>query len=468
MIKSAEGYEAYLGERPAPLQQDHDLCRAVVQALSSNDRAALGLTTTNGDGLRQQINDLARSDPAMVRRLLTDSAPGWGNRGQLRGGMDEPAPPAWRIDVGTFWRRYRALYPESADFQINEQLSQWFEAGLDPMQQLTELEQQLLAFRAQVRAWAGENPLRQAAARRLMSNWQRISEYSREEGQLIHMISLTDLGLTNDDLVSLALPDRFTHIQRIDLGANPALSELPAEFLERFPQLQRLHLTNCGFEQIPAVAVPHRLEWLDMQGNSILWNDANQVALDRLDNLRLLDLSHNPLARSPDLSRQNALDMLNLNSCELTDWPHGIRTDDDWRPVVFDLRDNRLTQLPDNLQLSRIAAQALWLESAELSERVSQQIQSYYERNSIDLLVADADYEEMLEDTDVDDWTIWNDLPLQYRRELRGLQDLPDYTQPQLWQRLRTFADPRARDYGLSIGAMRLLDDEVFPPPFEE
>lgn len=468
VLKSAEGYEAYLGERPAPLQQDHDLCRAVVQALSPNDRAALGLTSTNGDGLRQQINDLARSDPAMVRRLLTDSAPGWGNRGQLRGGMDEPAPPARRIDVGTFWRRYRALYPESADFQVNEQLSQWFEAGLDPMQQLTELEQQLLAFRARVRAWAGESPLRQAAARRLMSNWQRISEYSQEEGQLIHMINLADLGLTNDDLASLALPDRFTHIQRIDLAANPALSELPAEFLERFPQLQRLHLTNCGFEQIPAVAMPHTLEWLDMQGNSILWNDANQVALDRLDNLRLLDLSHNPLARSPDLSRQNALDMLNLNSCELTDWPPGIRSDDDWRPVVFDLRDNRFTQLPDNLQLSRIAAQALWLESAELSERVTQQIQSYYERNNIDLLVADADYEEMLADTDVDDWTIWNDLPLQYRRELRGLQDLPDYTQPRLWRRLRTFADPRAMDYGLSIGAMRLLDDEVFPPPFEE
>lgn len=74
----------------------------------------------------------------------------------------------------------------------------------------------------------------------------------------------------------------------------------------------------------------------------------------------------------------------------------------------------------------------------------------------------------MLADTDVDDWTIWNDLPLQYRRELRGLQDLPDYTQPRLWRRLRTFADPRAMDYGLSIGAMRLLDDEVFPPPFEE
>ncbi|MBC3437819.1 hypothetical protein HU735_20575 [Pseudomonas sp. BW16M2] len=468
VLKSAEGYEAYLGERPVPLQQDHDLCRAIVQALSSGDRAALGLTATNIDELRRKIHALALSERAMAGRLLNDSTSGWGNHGQLRGGMDEPAPPAQRIDVGAFFRRYRALYPETADYQVNEQLTQWFEAGLNPAQQLAELERQLLAFRDQMRAWAGNNPLRQAAARRLVSNWQRISEYSEEEGRVIHLISLTDLNLTNQDLASLALPDRFTHIQRIDLGANPALSELPAEFLERFPDLQRLHLMNCGFEQIPAVAVPRSLEWLDMQGNSILWNDANQVVLDRLDNLRLLDLSHNPLARSPDLSRLAALDMLNLNTCELADWPAGLRNDDDWRPIVFDLRDNRFTHLPDDLHLSRVAGQALWLESAELSERVSQQIQAYYERNGVDLLVADAEYEEMLEDTDVDDWSIWNALPLQYRRDLRGLQDLPDYTQPQLWQRLRTFADPRAMDYGLSIGAMRLMDAEVFPPPFEE
>ncbi|MEE1890551.1 dermonecrotic toxin domain-containing protein [Pseudomonas carassii] len=468
VLKSAEGYEAYLGDRPVPLQQDHDLCRALMQALSSDDRAALGMTATNVDELRRKIHTLALSDRAMAGSLLNDSTPGWGNHGQLRGGMDEPAPPAQRIDVGAFFRRYRALYPETADFQVNEQLTQWFEAGLDPAQQLAELERQLLAFRDQMRAWAGNNPLRQAAARRLVSNWQRISEYSEEEGRVIHLISLTDLNLTNQDLASLALPNRFTHIQRIDLTANPALSELPAEFLERFPHLQRLHLMNCDFEQIPAVAVPHSLEWLDMQGNSILWNDANQVALDRLDHLRLLDLSHNPLARSPDLSRLAVLDMLNLNTCELADWPAGIRNDDDWRPIIFDLRDNHFTHLPDDLRLSRVAGQALWLESAELSERVSQQIQAYYERNGVDLLVADAEYEEMLEDTDVDDWNIWNALPLQYRRDLRGLQDLPDYTQPQLWQRLRTFADPRAMDYGLSIGAMRLMDDEVFPPPFEE
>jgi len=468
VLKSADGYEAYLGERPAPLHQDHDLCRAVMQALPADDRAALGLKTTSVGELRQRIHDLALSSRDMASRLLENPAPGWSSQGLLRGGLDAPALAAQRIDVGALLRRYRALYPESVDFQVNEQLTQWFEAGLDPAQQLAELERQLLAFRDQVRAWAGENPLRQAAARRLVSNWQRISEYSEEEGRVIHLISLADLALTHQDLASLALPDRFTHIQRIDLTANPALSELPAEFLERFPHLQRLHLMNCGFEQIPAVAVPHSLEWLDMQGNSILWNDANQVALDRLDNLRLLDLSHNPLARSPDLSRLAALDMLNLNTCELTDWPAGIRNDADWRPIVFDLRDNRFTHLPDDLRLSRVAGQALWLESAELSERVSQQIQAYYERDGVDLLVADAEYEDMLEDTNVDDWSIWNTLPLQYRRDLRGLQDLPDYTHAQLWQRLRTFADPRAMDYGLSIGAMRLMDAEVFPPPFEE
>ncbi|PYB83370.1 dermonecrotic toxin domain-containing protein [Pseudomonas soli] len=468
VLKSADGYEAYLGERPVALRQDNDLCRAILQALSSVDRQALGLTASGADELRQRIHDLVVADRAMARRLLGSHLPGWGKRGRLRGGMEAPAPEAPRIEVGALFRRYRQLYPETADHQVNEQLSQWLEAGLDPARQLEDLEQQLLEFRSQMRAWAGNDPSRHAAARRLVSNWQRISEYSAEEGLDIHQISLTDLALTNEDLATLALPDRFTHIKRVDLGANPGLSHLPAEFLERFPGLQRLHLMGCGFEQLPAVAAAQTLECLDMQGNNLVWSDANQAALDRLDTLRMLDLSHNPLARSPDLNRLGELDVLNLNSCELVDWPSGIRSDEDWRPAVFDLRDNRFASLPQDLHLSRVAAQNLWLESADLSERVNQQIQAYYVRHGIDLLVADADYEEMLEDTDADDWAIWNALPLQYRRELRGLQDLPDYDQARLWRRLRTFADPRAMDYGLAIGAMRLLDAEAFPPPFEE
>ncbi|CRI57388.1 dermonecrotic toxin domain-containing protein [Pseudomonas sp. CCOS 191] len=226
VLKSAEGYEAYLEERPAAPPQDHDLCRAVLQALSSGDREALDLTTTGAEQLRQRIHDLTVSERTLARSLLDTSAPGWGKLGRLRGGMEEPAPPALHIDIGAFAQGYRQLYPEVADFQINAQLTQWLDADLDPARQLEDLEQQLLAFRNQMRAWAGNDPLRHAAARRLVSNWQRISEYSEEEGLGIHLISLTDLELTNEDLATLALPDRFTHIERVDLGANPGLSQL--------------------------------------------------------------------------------------------------------------------------------------------------------------------------------------------------------------------------------------------------
>ncbi|MCG8291553.1 dermonecrotic toxin domain-containing protein [Pseudomonas entomophila] len=465
VIKSAEGYEAYLGDRPAPQPRDHDLGRAALHALSGGDRQALGLALDDADSLRGAIHRLVVSDNTRAMRLLEPSALGWGPRGGLSGGMEEAAP---RIDIGAPFRRYRQLYPEAADYQINEQLTQWVEAGLDPVQQMADLERQLMDFRGELRTWAGDDPLRHAAARRLVSNWQRISEYAEEEGYAVHLLSLSDLALTNEDLAALALPDRFEHIRRVGLNGNRNLTELPAEFLERFPRLERLHLMDCGLTQIPNIAVPESLRWLDMQGNRIIWNDANQAALDRLSDLELLDLSHNPLGRSPDLGQLDDLDMLNLNHCELVEWPAGIRGDDDWRPAVFDLRDNRFTHLPQDLHLSRVAAQNLWLESDDLSEQVSQQIQAYYDRHGIDLLVADIDYEEMLEDTDVADWGIWNDLPLPYRRELRGLQQLPDYSQPRLWERLRTFTDPRVRGYALSIGAMRLLEDEVFPPPFEE
>ncbi|QVM89169.1 leucine-rich repeat domain-containing protein [Pseudomonas entomophila] len=465
VIKSAEGYEAHLGERPVAQPRERDLGRAVLHVLSRSDHQVLGLAHNDIDSLRGAIHRLAASDNTRAMRLLEPSALGWGPRGGLSGGMEEAAP---RIDIGATFRRYRQLYPEAADLQINEQLTQWVAAGLDPVQQMTNLERELMDFRDELRAWVGDNPLRHAAARKLVSNWQRISEFSEEEGHAVHLLSLSDLALTDEDLAALALPDRFEHIQRVDLTGNRDLTELPAEFLERFPRLEHLHLVDCRLAQIPDIAVPESLRRLDMQGNRIVWNDANQAALDRLSGLELLDLSHNTLARSPDLGQLDDLDILNLNHCELVDWPAGIRNDDDWQPRVFDLRDNRFANLPQDLQLSRVAAQNLWLESDDLSEQVSQQIQAYYDQHGIDLLVADADYEEMLEDTDVDDWGIWNDLPLAYRRELRGLQQLPDYSQPQLWERLRTFADPRVRDYALSIGAMRLLEDEVFPPPFEE
>lgn len=465
VIKSSEGYEAYLGERPAPQPRDHDFGRAVFDALSQGDRQALGLAVGDIDCLRGAIHRLVVADSTRAMRLLEPSEVGWGTHVGLAGGMEEQAR---RIEISAAFRRYRQLYPESADVQINEQLTHWVEAGLDPVQQMDDLERQLMGFRQELRAWAGTDPLRHAAARRLVSNWQRISEYSEEDGQAVHLLSLSSLALTNEDLAALALPDRFAHIQRVDLTGNHALTELPAQFLERFPQLERLHLMNCGLRQIPAVAAPESLQWLDLQGNRIAWNDINQATLDGLSDLQMLDLSHNPLVRSPDLSRLDDLDVLNLNNCELAQWPEGLRSDDDWRPTVFDLRDNRFVSLPQPLQLSRVAAQNLWLESEDLGEQVNQQIQAYYDQHGVDLLVADIDYEELLEDTDVVDWGIWNDLPLPYRRELRGLQQLPDYSQPRLWDRLRTFSDPRVRDYALSIGAMRLLDDEVFPPPFEE
>lgn len=465
VIKSAEGYEAYLGERPAPQPRDHDLGRAALHALSRSDRQALGLAHGDIDSLRGAIHRLVASDNTRAMRLLEPSAVGWEPRGGLPGGMQEAA---LGNDIGAAFRRYRQLYPEAADFQINEQLTQWVEAGLDPVQQMADLERQLMDFRAELRTWAGDNPLRHAAARRLVSNWQRIAQFTEEEGYAVHLLSLSGLALTDEDLAALALPDRFEHIQRVDLTGNRDLTELPTEFLERFPRLERLQLMDCGLTHIPHVAVPESLQALDMQGNRIAWSDSNQAALDRLSNLQLLDLSHNPLVRSPDLSQLDSLDMLNLNHCELVEWPAGIRSDDGWQPTVFDLRDNRFASLPQDLQLSRVAAQNLWLESDELSEQVRQQIQAYYDRHGIDLLVADVDYEEILEDTDIADWGIWNDLPLPYRRELRGLQQLPDYSQPHLWERLRTFTDPRVRDYALSIGAMRLLEDEVFPPPFEE
>ena len=467
VIKSAEGYEADLGERPAPAPQDQDLCRAVEQALPSACREALSVTATDGDTLRQRV--LAWTEPRrsdLLQRLWGTGARRRSARAGLQGGRQAvpsgdflKAPPA---------TRYRRLYPTATDQDYLRARDDWQLQGRSPAMEMRNLERRLETLRRDLGEWARPDPhyphRRQEAVARIINAWRRLSRLPLGHDAMIFSLDLSRLDLEDRDLASLALPDDFTHIEHVSLEGNRHLSQLPAEFYERFPRLKRLLLSHCRFDRLPRLANPEQLAWLDLDHNRITWDDNAQQMLDQLTHLGVLDMGSNPLLHAPDLSRLTGLYTLFLDNCSLTELPRGLasitRT-----PVTIDLADNQLQQLPANFHVPQQVAQAMHLESPWLSPRMLDEIEAYNAAHQVDLLVDNSDYEEFFEDTGPGEQALWQRLPLQYRRDLRQLLDLePFASRPrralvEFWRRLTVIdVNPSLRQQAFGRPARELFN----------
>ncbi|MGE7989957.1 dermonecrotic toxin domain-containing protein [Pseudomonas sp. NPDC089554] len=465
VIKSPQGYEAHLGDRPAPAQQDHDLCRAVFDALPATQRQALGLMGADVQALRQQLQRQVDADPArFLPSRLTQGTPGWGRKGgALWGGLPNERPVSEGfIEMHALRRRYRATFPTASDEEIQGQLDGWRQLGLTPTRQLQQMEQQLRDFHQSLGDWAGNSTRRQRAVAVLVNVWRRNAVHQLDEYSRGHALELADLGLDDQDLASLVLPDRFSHVALLDLGGNPALTRLPSELLARFPRLNRLYLRGCRLDRVPQVPAPAALERLDLEHNRITWDTQAQARLNEMTELTTLDLSGNPLIASPDLSQLRQLLSLRLSGCALSTWPTGLEQMES--PLVLDLGDNQFAELPEPVPLSRDAALALRLESSGLGQRAQSQIGDYYQAHQVDLLVDDGDYDELLHNAGVDEWISWNSLPLQYRRDLRAIIETdafdldPQRVRSELWRRLSVIDNnPSLREEVLARPAAQLL-----------
>ncbi|AZL73817.1 dermonecrotic toxin domain-containing protein [Pseudomonas oryziphila] len=471
LIKSAEGYEAYRGERPVAGTIDQDLCRALVEVFSSARLQALGLRIKGAEGLREQVLALAQDDRQGLARRLWGGAPARWRQGGLRGGDAGGgySPPLLR---GATRGRYRRLYPSSDDQQFHADLSRWHRQGITPEIALGRLEARLQRLRDDLAEWSAGSPRRQRAVRPIIDAWHRDSPSLIAQEQSIQALDLAGLELTNEDIASLALPDDFRHVEELELSGNPQLSWLHPEFLERFPLLERLHLRDNRFAALPELAVPLRLISLDMQGNRITWDDLAQARLERSPNLLHLDLSENPLLRAPDIGNLRGLQVVSLDNASLTQLPQGL--DNLSTPTeenggiglsVLDLSDNQFTALPQGVVFPEHVARAMELESDWLTPTVQGQIDAYYQAHGIDLLVADYQYEELLEGTNAAQQAIWQRLPIAYRRGLRAVlvndtyMNDPDTARQELWRRLqRIDAEPVMHDYAMSQAAWRILE----------
>ncbi|MGE8370831.1 MAG: dermonecrotic toxin domain-containing protein [Pseudomonas putida] len=465
VLKSTEGYEADLGERPASAQRDPDLCRALEQALPRLQREALGIVQRDGNVLREWV--LAWADehrPVLAQRLWGVRAVRRKPQGWLRGGRPLAPLPAPAGQTGSLAAAYRRVFPDATDAEFADWLGDEQEDHnpydiRSASERLRDLQQRLDALRRDLQQWATPDPSsphqRHRAIRPLINAWRRLSWLPYGRSGRLFSLDLSSLDLRNEDLASLALPDDFTHIEHVSLSNNRLLSQLPAEFYERFPSLKRLLLIRCRFQRLPRVANPQQLRWLDLDRNRITWDGQAQRTLNQFSQLAALDLSGNPLIQAPDLRWLGELRTVFLSGCALTELPRGLDLVSE--PLVLDLTSNQFQQLPAAFNVPRPVAETLSLESKWLGPAALAQIEAYNTAHGVDLLVCELDYQGFFDNAGPAEAALWQRLPLQFRRDLRPLLDRepflshPNQARREFWRRLSMIdADPVLRQAWLT------------------
>ncbi|MHA6573036.1 NEL-type E3 ubiquitin ligase domain-containing protein [Pseudomonas yamanorum] len=300
------------------------------------------ITRLNNNPFTPQANQQMR---AYLTRL-SQTRSGWRNGG---------VPGAFEVPMSNTdeMLRIRTLFPGFSEAE-NEQ----FVLRTDAVEaELTLLEAQWQTLENHLDAWAaqrfmvdgasnsirvGDSTQRQQFAQALKLCWQRLTPKALARDGTAIGYELEALGLSVGDLPVLEAD--FSHVGSIKLQSMRSLYGLD-EFLGHFSHTRWLDLSRCDLRSIPpSMSRMNGLTRLHLQGNQLPLTEADARVLESLATLKLIDLSGNPLARTPDFSTLPNLSGVMLRNTGITEWPQGLgpyQTLD-----VVDLRDNRITTLP--------------------------------------------------------------------------------------------------------------------------
>lgn len=139
----------------------------------------------------------------------------------------------------------------------------------------------------------------------------------------------------------------FSHVQDLTINGNHDIGD-PTTFLALFTQLHSLTLRNFALDRLPGIIsrLPS-LKYLEIFGCELTLTADDQTVLSSLRNLKVLDLSANPLILTPDLTTLPLLSEIRLSNTGITSVPNGIATLKHLSTAWLD--DNRITELPDAL-----------------------------------------------------------------------------------------------------------------------
>jgi Leucine-rich repeat (LRR) protein len=144
------------------------------------------------------------------------------------------------------------------------------------------------------------------------------------------------------------LSGRFEQTSKLTLTSTANVHPRVDRLLELFPSLKKLDIRAYQLNEIPAsILRMSNLTSLELPHCRIVLTEQTVNALAAMENLRILDLSHNPLGLTPDLRNFNACHSLRLSNTGLTDVPAGLFAMP--QLTYADLSANAIIELPDPL-----------------------------------------------------------------------------------------------------------------------
>ncbi|TFY88219.1 hypothetical protein DYL61_24560 [Pseudomonas nabeulensis] len=224
--------------------------------------------------------------------------------------------------------------------------------------------------------------------------WRRESPEDEEslDDELTHALIL-------DAPIMGALPPltaRLEHVSRLDLTADGALTAIDG-FLEGFPRLQTLSVSRSSLGQLPpALFSLPKLTSLELSHCGIsLTTDAARSISD-LGSVEFLDMSHNPLGNTPDVSGMSQLTSLHLRQARIQHVPHGVFNLTELQNL--DLSHNDIQEIPaDILEMMPTFHEDSDLRGNPLSAQSLARLREYYLRTGIDFQVIEVALNEQNE-----------------------------------------------------------------------
>lgn len=281
--------------------------------------------------------------------------------------------------LATDLRDARLLYPSLSLEELNRliyALPGTLEAG---QIELARLAGELETLQSQLSQWEqapGTSPreyARRIALHRLLEHsWRREFTEGAEQRQAL-IISHHLAG----EMPTLSAT--WQHITFMVIEDGVGLNNLNA-FLNNFPQLQGLNVHQAPLLDIPqAIFRLSKLWFLELEDCSIRLSAASRASLERMSQLRHLNLGGNPLGEVPDFSQMPDLTKLMLNNTGLTTVPSGLLHAAPRETV--NLSQNAIVALPTALfELPTSASQAFDLSANPLSRQSLEQIKTYCQR----------------------------------------------------------------------------------------
>ncbi|MDO7898109.1 NEL-type E3 ubiquitin ligase domain-containing protein [Pseudomonas citrulli] len=398
VVRDDDHYKAF-DDKGNELSHWRDIYEALQHALPDAERQAMGRPSIHHAGLLKDAMGATPLDrDALAKRLEmpalkpTFKSPmrlASGKVGYPMGGLRE------RLGLGPSPEsRVRDLYPGYSTEQVRALLES---LGDGAVMELKRRKVELKMLRRDLDRWVAtparrdvEPPFsedvprtaRQVVAEQIVECWRRQSRFLLAEGgeSVGYELDLTWLNVgTLPDLTA-----DFSHVGVLGLsGMGLSLSRLE-HFLALFPSVRWLDLTGNRLTEVPeALRGMTGLTRLNLGTNSITLTPGGAGILQDLTRLEILFLERNPLALLPDFSALRELRHLGLRRTGIDTWPRGLG---DQPLQQLDLRDNRLTEVPDEL-LDPLAGQAYaralinrgtLLQGNPLSERTQARLSDYW------------------------------------------------------------------------------------------